>query len=262
MISITKIQRQTPVIPYLETVIISHNSVAEGIITVTIEDASGVLYDGYILSRSVGQIICREIPYMLGVFKFRVHQGTDTSASFEYTPSQVDNDGIPLPFTVQISHSKNKNPIAKSSQILGGHHVFDNIYDFLCMPHELMEPTMSITVKCVDGVVRTYTLDSIPEDSVWPLKDADVGVIGSFRNYWLLQSEAKKELSYVTESQYAPDFNGGIPPFYENPTALGTTDRYSFPIGTEWDDEREFTLNSWVTERTEKHTWKRVKESG
>ena len=266
MIQILDAQRDSTSPRGREVIDITYDTPTSGEeVFVQLEDQLGKIYDGYIVNHDkTNRIISvRELPYTLNFVLIKLKQESGNSQSFNYTIDQQDNPGIPLPSTVRVSHSKNAGAIAHSAELKGGHKVFADMYDFLFMPANLMEPTMTASVLCKDEIIRTYSLLWVdPKTMPWPLKNLDAGVEGSFRNYWKLQSESRSELPHLTSVEYAPDYNGGIPPFFENPNETENFDRYTFPDGVEWNEEREFTSGSWSSVQEPKHTWKRIKEGG
>lgn len=260
MIQILDAQRDPTSVPSEEIISISVSGSSGAQVFGRIEK-NGTTYPVSFTSVSLTEVKIREIPFELGSYSIILTQDGVDSNAFLYVVSEVKFPGtVPMPYGIRLNHSKNANYLIHSNDIKGGTHCYPDIYYLLFFPKEKMLYGMQAVVHFPDErISRTYVLDGTQDfDSIpYPLSNTDAGIEGSFRNYWKLLSESSYENEYLVDVQYAPDYKGGIPPYYENPDTLS---RYIFPAGPEWDDERTFTENEWKDVRQQSHTWKRVRD--
>lgn len=218
--------------------------------------------------------VVRDIPYRVGSHTlFIKHQETwykklDVILTAESLPS-------PFPGTLNRATTKQKLPLINNND-LKGNKIFTDIYDLLMLGKEDMTLGMKCTIWLEkENQIKTYALnpnysiDSIP----YPLQDYPYDInepretdIVSFRKYWYLDSVAEPELQPVARVQYAPEFNGGIPPYFEGYISDSVkSDGYTFPTSSVWDEERAFTSTQWsdnlISLGENKSIWKRFKKT-
>lgn len=212
------------------------------------------------------KLTVREVPFVIGKFEITVTQDGVSSEPYPelYEPDQRENDGVRFSTTITINNNKNVIPLVGINQIKGVPHVYRSMYDFFYMPREHMVPGMSTSVIFPDGI-RVYGLmiEGDPMNMPWPLRDLPRGKAGSYRNYWELLSVSKPESSVTSEKQFAPDFKGGPPPYYDG-YIEGVLDMegYVFPPGPQYDEERSWTddPSNWTNEDKDGDRWYRYRE--
>jgi hypothetical protein len=243
-------------IPGKETFSITHDLGASNPILVYITDVDDVIHVGNVVSRASGSLEIREIPYYEKRYSVKIFYNGTLSDAITYTPEQTPLSGLSIFDTFNVNHSKSDKILANTSLIKGGIQPFDDLYDFLYMPKSVMSRGMLASVVH-QGSARVYVLKESPENLPFPLENSDAGLLNSFRTYWNVVSITQAENLFNTTVQYAPSFNGGMPPFYENLSGAGSFNRYIFPEGLEWDDERAFTTTLWDDVKNMDSRWKR-----
>jgi hypothetical protein len=228
-----------------------------------------------LLLSNVNSYVIRDIPYRVGSHTlFIKHEGVwYKQLNVELTSEPLTS---PFPSTLNRATTKQKASIVNNNDVKGGIKIFTDIYDLLLLDKEEMELGMKCTIWLADeNKIKTYALNPnyAIADIPYPLKDEPYDInepratdLVSFRKYWYLDSVAEPELQPVARIQYAPEYEGGIPPFFEGYISANVkSDGYTFPAASVWDEERTFTSTKWtnnlISLGENKSVWKRIKRT-
>ena len=204
---------------------------------------------------STNSYVIRDIPYRVGSHTLFIrHEGTWFKL-LSVILTAITNP-FPFPGTLNRATTKQKLPLLKQNDIKGDK-IFTDIFDLLYLEKEDMTLGMKCTVWLAqENKIKTYALNpnypiaTIPyplQDEPYDINEPRPSDLFSFRKYWYLDSVAEPELQPVAKIQYAPEFNGGIPPYFQGYISDSVkSNGYIFPSGSEWDDERAFTDTKWT----------------